>query len=246
MEAVCSSRAVALALCFASACSFDTSPLGAPAEIDSAEAPASGASTRNPMFDNTGASVAPIAGSTGASAPLVTPPRSDAALPPAVPGDPLVAGDASASANDPADAAAPAVDRDPSTSDPLSNDGSADPPDAGSTGPTTPAPGAPFSPCAQSGDCTEPLVCTTTLTAAGGLGTSTLGYCTAPCPWITGSTGECPQPSSGTIRASCESGIPLCLLDSCERAECPPGLRCLDSETPIGTGQSLHAYACQP
>jgi hypothetical protein len=126
------------------------------------------------------------------------------------------------------------------------NDGAVEPADAGAGGPTVPAPGALFSPCAQSGDCSEPLVCTTTLTAAAGLGTSSRGYCTAPCPWITGSTGECPQPSSGLIRASCESGIPLCLLDSCERAECPLGLRCLDTETPIGTGQSLHAYACQP
>jgi hypothetical protein len=60
------------------------------------------------------------------------------------------------------------------------------------------------------------------------------------------SSDGCAQPTSGSVRATCELATRLCQLGSCERLQCPTGLRCAQTETPIGGGQSVSVFACAP
>lgn len=114
-------------------------------------------------------------------------------------------------------------------------------PDAGTDPPVLDEPGAPFSPCTQNGDCDTGLACTASVPWMA----AATGYCTAFCGPGGVTADACPQPSSGLVKAACQFSTLLCELDSCERSQCPKGMRCIASEQPIGGGQVVEVYRCQ-
>jgi hypothetical protein len=212
------------------ACQFDTRPIVLEG-VESggagvaAAAPSPGPAAQPPDFGNpaasdraphTAGSVAGTAGASGAPA-MAQDPNTDTVIPGEPP--PLDAGVVS-------DAAAPAADAD------------GGPRDADTEQPQPPAPGEVFSACAQTADCDPGLVCSNSLTW------TQAGYCTPFCGASGAAAEACPQPTSGLVKASCRPDVFLCQLDSCERSQCPDGMRCVDTQLPIGTGQVI--YNCQP
>jgi hypothetical protein len=245
MEPIDTKRALIYATALVScACAFDTRPIHAHPELVAPETIASsGEAAHAPLFDNSAPGTA-MSATNVTPAPVVMPGPTnalDAASPPA----PLLDGGAQ-----PSDATRPEhdgavdelIDAAPSVVDAAPHAI-----DSGGPGiPTKPLPGTMFTACESTTDCAEGLVCTSAITVVVPPATTVMGYCTAVCPWVNGSGAECPQPSSGTVRSSCQLGTMLCLLGSCEHGQCPEGLSCEDTQTPIGGGQVVHAYACNP
>jgi hypothetical protein len=134
------------------------------------------------------------------------------------------------------------VDLDATTQPPA--DADADVPDAADAmEPPAVEPGSVFSPCSRSADCTAGLLCTASLPWAA---PGAAGYCAAFCNTSDASIGGCEQPTSGSVRATCELTTRICQLGSCERLQCPTALRCAKTETPIGGGQFVSMFACAP
>jgi hypothetical protein len=129
----------------------------------------------------------------------------------------------------------------PSDVDPTPQPDAAVPADAAAP---PPAPGTPFSVCSTNTDCAAGSICTTSLGSLPG-SSGAPGYCATYCDYSTG-VGSCPQPANGLVKAACSLGGSVCLLGSCERSVCPDHMRCIDSETPLGAGQVVHLFACQP
>jgi hypothetical protein len=157
--------------------------------------------------------------------------------------------DGGAAPSDPVDAFEPAPDpaEDPIDAAQPAPDAAADVLEAGDpTGQPAPMPGAMFSRCSQNSDCTEGMICTSNTMVVVPPATTAIGYCTVFCPWVSGLGSECPQPSSGQVKSSCQVGSSLCELESCERSQCPNGLHCQESETPVGAGQVVSDFSCQP
>jgi hypothetical protein len=229
------SRVIAVACAaFCVACRFDTQPHGVvdlgPTASDTGPVTAPPASDfGNPSAPSGGAGSGMSVAGAQAAAPEPAPGGADAAPPEATrdahapgPAD-ADASDAMASdAGDAAEAAAPEPEPEPE--------------------PEPPPPGAAFSPCSTTSDCYAGLICTASFALVT---TAAPGYCAAACG-AGGTPGTCPQPGSGTVRASCQLGGTLCLLESCERARCPAGMACMRTEATIAPGQVLPIYACQP
>lgn len=105
--------------------------------------------------------------------------------------------------------------------------------------PTVPA-GTWLAPCSTEDACNEGLFCS--VSALPGLAVAGPGYCTTTCNAAL-ATG-CAQPADGTVVAQCTGA--LCLLQSCERAQCPSGMRCVHSQLPSLSGAMFSVYACSP
>jgi hypothetical protein len=240
-------RAIACTLALlSSACAFDTRPIRSHVELESARiATGSVQAPQQLGYDNPGLGMPPppIAGASGLQAPPAATMRVDAAI------ATTPVADSGAAPMDAVDAIAPAPDpaEDPIDAAPPASDAAEDVLEAGDpTGPTVPVPGAMFSRCSQNSECTEGMICTSNTMVAVPPATTAIGYCTVFCPWVNGSGSECPQPSSGQVKSSCQVGSSLCQLASCERLQCPNGLHCQQSETPIGGGQVVSDFECQP
>jgi len=94
--------------------------------------------------------------------------------------------------------------------------------DAGSDEP--PEPGDPYTNCSDDTDCNPGLFC-----AAMDREGRAVGYCTSFCDEATG--GICPQPTTGSVAATCFPFASLCLLGTCDSADCPEGMRCVESSS---------------
>lgn len=112
--------------------------------------------------------------------------------------------------------------------------------DAGSGGGGDPAaPGTLYGACAAQGDCHDGRVCYTV--SSNGAVT---GYCTPSCTvGGSGGFGTCQQPESGEVRAQCTPLLGLCLLGSCENADCPAGMDCVETALPFG--QAGNSFDCR-
>lgn len=113
--------------------------------------------------------------------------------------------------------------------------------DAGEAGQPTAAPGSPFTACSSSAVCQSGLVCS--VDSALGFPATEPGYCTAPCG-LANLTADCPQPISGMVQATCMGT--LCVLGSCERAMCPRGMSCAQTEIPVVPGAVAYLFECKP
>lgn len=255
MGSVEGARAIVLATgLVCAACQFETGALAPQGEL------APSTATRG-AHDASGGSAAPTAvptASAGAGAnaragapaggaepdaAVLAPPAAQAGAGSSADDTPAAAEDAAmaptAEASDPNDAATDAATAQP---DP---DPQPDPADAATAPePAAPIPGALFSPCSASADCADGRVCTSTIPSQSGF-SGQPGYCAELCPWSNGSAGTCTQPETGLIKASCQlNGV--CLLGACDRSVCPDGLRCVETEAPIGGGQVVRYSVCQP
>ena len=94
----------------------------------------------------------------------------------------------------------------------------------GSDAEVEPEPGDPYTHCNEQTDCNDGLLC-----AASQRNGQTVGYCASLCDASLASA--CPQPSTGTVMASCIPFASLCLLGTCDNAECPDGMRCIEIST---------------
>jgi hypothetical protein len=97
-----------------------------------------------------------------------------------------------------------------------------------------PEPGDPYTNCSDDTDCNPGLFC-----AAMDREGRPAGYCTSFCDSTTG--GICPQPTTGSVAATCFPFASLCLLGTCDGADCPEGMRCVESSSsgsggPFGGG----------
>lgn len=114
--------------------------------------------------------------------------------------------------------------------------------------PVLPAPGSTYAFCLSDGECNEGLACATSMSDGG-----STGYCTSPCGRDessgsgSGDRSSCVQPQTGTVGASCVQFAGVCLLDSCEYADCPDGMDCVQTPfvTPWGSGVA-HGCAYPP
>ena len=238
-------RAIACTLVLlSSACSFDTRPIRSHVEFDSAQIATGSVQAPHGLgYDNPGLGMAPppVAGASGSQVPPASTMRTDASPTPG----PVA--DGGAAPSDPVDAFEPAPDP---TEDPIdatmpAPDAAVDGLEAGDpTGATSPVPGAMFSRCSQNSDCSEGMICTSNTMVVVPPATTAIGYCTVFCPWVNGSSAECPQPSTGQVKSSCQSGSSLCQLETCEHSQCPDGLHCQD--TPLGVSQVVRAFTCEP
>ena len=100
---------------------------------------------------------------------------------------------------------------------------------SGSGGGGRPPAGTPYSFCATNADCGSSGTCSTTTR-----GTVTSGYCSPSC----GPLRPCGKPPSGDVTASCM--LTVCTLGSCETANCPDGMNCVQTRM---LGQTT--YNCQ-
>ena len=110
-----------------------------------------------------------------------------------------------------------------------------------SVDPVDPArPGELYGACSVQGDCQDGRICYT-LSIDG----SVTGYCAPACTIASGGTslGPCEQPESGRVRAQCSPFVGLCLLGSCENADCPSGMDCV--EAPSAFGQAGNSFDCR-
>ena len=227
--------AATFALC--AACQFDSSPIQPADQTFSGV----GSAGQTGVAPAAGSAALPPAGASGALPPAVAPPASAGAggviAPPPLIDDGTILDAGAAPHEMPADAGATAS-VDAATADARTTDASdadaaldAAPPDAE----PPPAPGSPFSPCITNSDCDPDLMCTSTFASGFGMPIGG-GYCTAWCGQSMGGSNDCPQPSSGKVRATCQYGT-ICALDTCERSQCPDGLVCVQTELAIAPGQ---------
>ena len=98
-----------------------------------------------------------------------------------------------------------------------------------------PEPGDPYTRCSDNSDCSLGLICAIN-TQVG----QTAGYCTAFCDAM--NAPHCPQPSSGTVKGECVEFANVCILTSCQEAECPDGMRCVQGPPGGPFGMS---YNCE-
>jgi hypothetical protein len=147
-------------------------------------------------------------------------------------------------------------------SDASASRGPSDAAPADAARPNTTKRGAAFDPCAANSECASGLC---TAEPSTGASASTHGYCTTGCGangWTAGGAGggwtgtggsgdpvtdpiACPQPSSGSVTASCQYPG-LCLLDACDATKsCPDGLDCVQAQTSSQYGQVVWVSACQ-
>jgi hypothetical protein len=87
-----------------------------------------------------------------------------------------------------------------------------------------PEPGEGYTNCGDDVDCNPGLFC-----AAMDREGRSVGYCTSFCDPTTG--GICPQPTTGSVAATCFPFASLCLLGTCDGADCPDGMRCVESSS---------------
>jgi len=87
-----------------------------------------------------------------------------------------------------------------------------------------PDPGDPYTNCSDDTDCNPGLFC-----AAMDREGRAVGYCTSFCDAANG--GSCPQPTTGAVMATCFPFASLCLLGTCDSADCPSGMRCVESSS---------------
>jgi hypothetical protein len=69
------------------------------------------------------------------------------------------------------------------------------------------------------------------------------GYCTTTC-MSNGTAIVCVQPSSGHVAASCQFNG-LCMLGSCEQADCPSTMSCVQTPIPTTSGQTVYLSECR-
>ncbi|MFI5308161.1 MAG: hypothetical protein ACHQ53_12450 [Polyangiales bacterium] len=81
--------------------------------------------------------------------------------------------------------------------------------------------GSPYAFCMTNAECTSTNASCATTTRPNGMIT---GYCTQGCLLR-----ACPTPPSGSVTVSCVVG--QCALGSCQNADCPEGMNCVQSRT---------------
>ncbi len=79
--------------------------------------------------------------------------------------------------------------------------------------------------CTMTSQCAAGAACAMPSNGRGGGGNApTAGYCSPPC-----SAGrQCPQPQGGSVTANCIAGA--CFLGSCQQADCPTGMTCIETK----------------
>jgi len=83
-------------------------------------------------------------------------------------------------------------------------------------------PGDAYTHCSDQEDCNVGLFCAAMQREGG-----SVGYCTSFCDVTTAAS--CAQPRTGSVVASCVPFASLCLLGTCDAADCPEGMRCVES-----------------
>jgi hypothetical protein len=115
----------------------------------------------------------------------------------------------------------------------------------GGVGPDpVPEQAGPYGACLTTKDCKSPLTCT----QLAPFQPRKPGYCAQSCTpgGGSGNTGDCVQPESGDVEATCTStnGFTFtCTLGSCADKDCPDGMHCIKMNAGFGTVASCNYQA---